>query len=266
MTAWLTSLPSWLLFIIVFAAGIGTCELGRWIQARQEKKGMPGKTGSMGSFVGAMLGLLAFMLGITFSITSSRFGERKKLVIEQARVLSACYLRTSFIPEKQKLATRRLLAEYINLLVDVSQSKNAQGTVQRLEVLNKLIWNETASLAQENMDSEIKTMFIRSANEALDVFEERKTVALVYRIPSTIWFALFALFILSMFVVGTEIGENKARRLINLPAMAAAFALVVVLIAEMDATSKSSRFKISQQPLIDVEQMIKEDLKTAVSY
>ena len=87
-----------------------------------------------------MLGLLAFMLGFTFSITASRFNDRRHLMIQQANNLGTCYLRTDFIPEKQKWETRKLFAQYMKMLVGVTTSANAHTTLQKLEGIQTQIW------------------------------------------------------------------------------------------------------------------------------
>src|SRR3954470_20827177 len=95
----ITSLPYWILFIIVTSIGMLTAEAGSWLHSVRQKKGIVDKDGSSGSLIGAMLGLLAFILGFTFSITASRYSDRKNIVVEQARTISNCYFRTSLIPD-----------------------------------------------------------------------------------------------------------------------------------------------------------------------
>lgn len=258
MVAVMSSIHPFLLFLLVFAVGILSAETGAWLIRRREKKVPREKDGQVGSMVGALLGLLAFMLGFTFSITASRFSERKHLVVDQARAIATCYLRTSLIPEKQKQETRKLLSRYTDLLVAAPNSSMAD--LSELEAIQTQIWRQTASLRDENMDSPLRSLYISSVNEVLDIFGERKTVVLVFRIPGAIWAALILLYVLGMFIVGTEIGSFKLRRSLNVPIMTAAFATIVTLIAAMDASSRRGHFTVSQQALIDVQKMIREDL------
>jgi hypothetical protein len=218
----------------------------------------------MGSLMGALLGLLAFILGITFSITASRYSERKHLVVDQAKAIGTCYLRTDFLPEKQKIQTRRLFDEYIDLLIGTSRSPSFEKNISRLEALQAQIWQQTASLKDEKMDSPLRSLYVSSVNNVLDIFGERKTVVFIFRIPGAVWIILLLLFVFSMFVAGLEISSFKLRRNINVPIMTAAFALIVVLISSMDASTKPGHFTVSQQPLIDVQHMIKEETSHGV--
>lgn len=259
MAAFITSISPWLLFLITLLIGIGGAEAGAGIVRRREKKNGKEKEASVGSLLGAMLGLLAFMLGFTFSITASRYSERKHLVVDQAKVIGTCYLRTSLVPEKQKQQTRKLLAQYIDLLVGSPNASIIEKNNERLEALQMQIWEQTASLKDENMDSPLRSLYVSSVNEMIDIFGERKTVVLTFRIPGVIWIVLFLLYFLSLFVVGLEVSSYKIRRSLNVPIMTSAFALIVVLIAAMDASTRKGHFTVSQQPLIDVQQMIRND-------
>lgn len=257
---WITTLPPWLLLLITVVIGVLAAELGVRLAHDKTPKVKKEGAASVGTLVGAMLGLLAFMLGFTFSITASRFGDRKALVVSQSKAIGTCYLRTSFLPERQKAETRKLLREYVDILVQMKNYKDLDKDIGRMERIHLLIWDQTASLAKEDMDSELRSLFVSSVNEVIDIFGERKTVALVFRIPGVLWTSLFLLFILSMFVVGYEIGSYSNRRILDTPLMATAFALIVVLIANMDSTRGVQRFRVSQQPLIEVQQMMRDSI------
>ena len=259
MATLITSLPSWLLFILTLAIGLCAAEAGVLLVKRREKKGIKDREASVGSLVGALLALLAFMLGFTFSITASRFNERKHLVVDQSNAIGTCYLRTDLIPEKQKLETRKLLNEYINLLIGATDAPDIKINTSSIEALQMEIWKQASSLKDEAMYAPLRSLYIASVNQVIDIFGERKTVVLTFRIPGAIWAALFMLYILSLFVVGLEVSSYKNRRSLNVPIMTAAFSLIVVLIAAMDASHKKGQFTLSQQPLIEVQQMMREN-------
>ena len=254
-------MPPWALFLLTTIIGVLAAEVGiQLAQKRRQKESKKGEVASAGSLVGALLGLLAFMLAFTFSITASRFSDRKVLVVEQAKAIGTCYLRTSFLPERQKQESRKLLREYTDRLVQMKSYSDLEKDIARMEAIHILIWNQTASLAQEKMDSELRALYVTSVNEVIDIFGERKTVTLVFRIPAALWTALFLLYLLSMFVVGYEIGSYGRRIKLDTPIMAAAFALVVILIADMDSIKGARRFRISWQPLIETRQSMNDSI------
>ena len=82
---WISRLPLWSVFVLTFAICLGAVEAGAALArfaVRWSKETEP--EAPLGSLVGAVLGLLAFILAFTFGITASRFDARKQLVLEEA--------------------------------------------------------------------------------------------------------------------------------------------------------------------------------------
>lgn len=86
--------------------------LGRWWQDR-----MPGEQeGPTGMLVGALLGLMAFMLAVTMGMAADRFDARRGLVLAEANAdLQAAYLQAEYLPEADTEELRALLREYAPL-------------------------------------------------------------------------------------------------------------------------------------------------------
>jgi len=253
-----TALPSWALFGVIVVVCVIFSEIGAVIGIKRKTIKPNEPDNVIGAAVGAMLGLLAFMLGFTFSLTEARFGERKHLVIEQANAIGTCYLRAGLIPETQKVAMRRYLKDYLEGLLKLNQQHDTTS-IARLEDIHLQMWQQATSLVNQDMDTQIRALFISSLNAVLDLAEEREIVALVFRIPDIFWVSLFLLSVFSMFSFGYQTGMSGMRRIVATPLLAGAFALVFMMIADMDSID-NRRFKISQKPLIDTLKMMKKNV------
>ena len=251
----INALPAWALFLLIVMICMLSAKAGTKVAQHRVREGKKEPDAPVGTAVGAILGLLAFMLGFTFSLTESRFGKRNDLVIREANAISTCYLQTSFLPEKQKLATRAYFKEYIEILVQPNVGTINKKALARLDELHLLMWNQAVSLMQTEMDWGIRSLYISSLSNMIDLTGERKIVGLVFRIPDIIWTSLFLLCAFSMFAIGYQIGTYHTRRTFGIPLLAAAFAIVMVLIAEMDSTG-GGRFKVNLQPLREVREMM----------
>lgn len=255
IASFFTSIPSWALFGFIVVIGVLTTELGSFVGRRKFQSGKKEPEAPIGTAVSAVLGLLAFMLGFTFSITSSRFADRKSLAISQANAISVSYLRAGLIPEKQRIPIRKLYREYTELLLQLNDPDEVDRGLSRMDDIHNLLWEQTISLEKENLDSEIRSLFISSVNEIMQLAEERKTVALVFRIPNALWTSLLLLTAMSMFAFGYQTGMNGSRRIFAFPLLPIAFGLVIVLIADMDSTA-ARRFQVSQEPLKNLQKMM----------
>src|SRR5688572_13193890 len=116
------SMPPLLLFVLIVVCYGLTVGIGFFFGYQRFQQGFEDPGSPLATAVSAILGLLAFMLGFTFSLTWSRFVKRNILVISQAKALLVCHLRTSWLPEKQKQELRRLFYEYINILIQLQPS------------------------------------------------------------------------------------------------------------------------------------------------
>ena len=52
----------------------------------------------LSSFQGAMMGLLALLLGFSFALAESRFETRRHLVVEESNAIDTTYLRSQMLP------------------------------------------------------------------------------------------------------------------------------------------------------------------------
>ncbi len=254
----LNMLPLWALFVLTLLICVGAVEAGTVLARislwhRKEKD----PEGPLGSFVGSLLGLLAFILAFTFGITANRFDSRKQLVLEEANAIGTTYLRAGLLPPTQGLESRRLLREYADLRLN-GTTDNIGETLKKSEVIHAQLWSQAKSLVQADMDSEIRSLFIATLNELIDLHQSRLTVGLQYRIPGTVWLAVYLLSLLSMLAVGYQVGMSGSRRAYGTPVLAAAFSLVILMIADIDRPG-AGLIRVSQQPIADVQQMMLRD-------
>ena len=211
----------------------------------------------LGSVVGAVLGLLAFILAFTFGMAASRFEARKQLVLEEANAIGTTYLRAGLLPQTQGLEVKRLLREYAEVRLN-RQFESIQELLKKSEAIHGRLWSQTELLVHEDMDSELRSLFVASLNELIDLHQSRKTVGLQYHIPGTVWFVLYLLSALSMLSVGYQVGMSGLRRLRGTPVLVTSFSLVIVMIADIDRPSEGF-VRVGQQPIADVRQMILDD-------
>jgi hypothetical protein len=67
---------------------------------------------------GALFGLLALLLGFTFSMALNPFDQRKQLVVQEANAIGTTYLRSGLLPEPDRSAVAGLLRSYVDARLD----------------------------------------------------------------------------------------------------------------------------------------------------
>jgi hypothetical protein len=104
-------------------------------------------------------------------------------------------------------------------------------------------------------NQEITSIFIESLNDVIDFHTKRVTVALMYRIPTTIWYALIFVTVLAMGAVGYQFGITGGRSTIIIILLALTFSAVIYLIADIDR-SLTGAIRVSQRPMIELQKKI----------
>lgn len=83
---WIILVASIVLFLVATESGF---RIGR----RAQTGAGEGSRSEIGTLQGAMLGLLALLLGFTFSMAMSRFEARKQLVLDESNAIGTTFLR-----------------------------------------------------------------------------------------------------------------------------------------------------------------------------
>jgi hypothetical protein len=248
----LDAIPLWGLFLIgsllLWLAMEGGYRLGKWRHARYpDERDQP-----VGAMVASILGLLALVLGFTFSLAASRFDARRMAVLEEANAIGTTHLRARLLPEPQRTEVARLLREYVNVRVRGVQEGQAAELISHSETLHELLWTQATAAAERDSGSIMTGVFIQSLNEVIDLHAKRVLVGMRSRIPVVIWAGLFFLAMLSMSAVGYQSGLSGTRRSPAMQGLVLAFALVLLLIADLDR-GQEGLLRVSQQAMIDLQ-------------
>jgi hypothetical protein len=252
ITAPLDVIPLWALFLalctLLFAAVEGGYRLGAWRRSRvSDEKEQP-----VAAMVASILGLVALVLGFTFSLAASRFDARRLAVLEEANAIGTTYLRARLLPEPQRTEVAKLLQEYVAVRVRGIQEEHAVEAIARSEALHEMLWKQASTAAELNPGSFMTGLFVQSLNDVIDLHAKRVLVGIRSRIPLVIWVGLFGLAVLGMAAVGYQAALSVTRRSPAMLGLVLAFATVLLLIADLDR-GQEGLLQVSQQSLIDLQ-------------
>jgi hypothetical protein len=243
---------------VLLAVSVGI-RLGTLVKpSSQSDKATPGPV------IGATLGLLAFMLAFTFNMTSSRFDERKHLLVEEMSDIGTTYLRAGLLAEPYATDSKALLRKYVGVRVQIVNDPKTllKGIARSTQIQNEL-WAIVLKMSVDPHGNEYRRLYIQSLNDMMDMQSKRVADALYYRIPGAIWLGLFTITFLAMVAVGYQFGQSKQHHpLINLM-LAIAFSSVIVLIADLDRESQGL-IRVNQQPLFSLQKQLEGSVNKPV--
>src|SRR5512139_3028637 len=128
-------------------------ELGFRIKGRTRPGSDTIEKADIALILGAVLTLLALLLGFTYAMSEGRFETRRQLVVEEANAIGTTYLRAKALPEPRSSEIQELLRQYTALRVEfVNMLDYAPDKIhevdKRSKELHTLIWSHAAALAK----------------------------------------------------------------------------------------------------------------------
>jgi hypothetical protein len=126
--------------------------------------------------------------------------------------------------------------------------------------LHDQLWSQVTDLSEQYKDSVLFGLYTQALNDVIDLHTKRVTVALQYRIPSSIWLALYFLTILAMAAVGYHFGISGSGNYWISLLLAFAFSAIILLIADLDRPLEGL-LKVNQKPMIELQQQLSSSAK-----
>lgn len=226
-------------------------ELGFRLGRRRATSSDVEKESSVGAMVSASLALLALLMAFTFSSAASRNEVRRSVFLDEVNAIGTVYLRTRVLPAATREEARVLLREYAEVRVRAAQTGNVQPAIRRSVEIQTQLWEPAAKLAEQNPGSVVLSLYLQALNEMFNLHTTRLVQSLRVRIAPILWVVIGAITALSMGAMGYQTGLGGNRRPRSMPAFAVAFALMVLLIVDLDRP-QGGWIRVSQDALIEL--------------
>ena len=248
----LNFLPLWVNYILVVLLIILAIRSGMFFARRRKKSGEIDDDSSINTLVGATLGLLAFILAFTFSLSSSRFDARKNFLLEEVNSIETSWLRAGLVESPIKEQLKKELEEYTAIRIfGIDNPEQIQEVLEKSQNIQSNIWVLITNLTQsDNGNHVINGLLISSVNDMFDFQTKRVSKSLIDKIPGFIWGALFLLVFIAMFEVGYLLGRAETSNWVLIFALSMAFSAMIIIIVDLD--SVTGFITINSQVLYDM--------------
>lgn len=209
---WLDGSALWqigigLLIAMALAAGLGHV-LRKWRRRKRAAESTDGE----GYVVSAVLGLLALLMGFTFSLAIDRFEARRGLVLEEANAIGTTYLRAQLLEAPHRARISRMLVDYTDNRIALAQAPRERlGPL--VAINDRLItdlWTATAAAWPTIKGLDFSSAFLESMNAVIDLDAARK-VARAARVPVEVFLVLVIYVIAAAGVLGYTLADQRGR-------------------------------------------------------
>lgn len=199
--------PPWMLSLAVFLLLIALLFFGAFLRRLKAHSGrdLHDDDNTFENLsASATLGLLALLLGFSFSLALDRFDVRRSMTMQEANAIGSLYLRSQLMDEPYRTRFARLLRGYTAHRIEIARVADAEiqwRLSARTEQYRRRLRAMTLEAIRPLYNSEFGAAFTESVNETLNIGATRKAAR-----RATIPARVLATLLLYMAVTATVLG------------------------------------------------------------
>lgn len=236
------------LLLLLLALEVGV-QLGQFIARRHAPT--DGQKSSVNFATAGMMGLLAFLLGVSLSMASDRYQQRRDSVLAEANAIGTAWLRATVATGAEGEAMQRLLRDYTETRIAVVRGSSDPAEVDRLNQRTNSIQNELWQMARtvaERSPTPISGLLLSSLNEMIDLsLTNRRNFT--SHVPAYVLRLLLTVSVFAVGAVGYGFGLVGSRQPGLSVLLLGVWTLAIVLIIDIDRP-QSGEVRIDPAPLV----------------
>ena len=160
---------------------------------------------------GMLIGLLGLLLAFTFSMSNTRFDERRHLIVEESNVIGTAILRTDIYPDSIRRVLRAALSDYVEARIGHYDARRdfekVMSEFRRGQELSANVWRIAANYSKNDDATTRTSQLIPALNAMIDITSTR-LAASEGTIPDSIMYFLFVLCACTSFLMGYDQGTK----------------------------------------------------------
>lgn len=231
-------------------------ELGYRLGAPAQDQVSESYKSHVNSISGSLLGILALLLGFTFSLSLQRYDSRSEAVVHEANAIGTTYLRADFLPEALRDEVKALLREYMDLRVttgqvDLTQHERLRSMAVDTGRLHSKLWDYARQAAELDPNPVRTGLFIQTLNDLIDNYSQRDA-ELARHVPELVLTLLYVTFVMTGAVVGYATGLSGHRASMVTHILAVLIVILVFIILDLDRPQRGL-IQVSQKSMLDLQ-------------
>jgi hypothetical protein len=224
-------------FAVVLPLSLLVLGLGYYLASHSRRPESSGHDWAFGVGQAAIFGLIALILGFSFSFAAGRYEARNGLVVTEADAIRTAYLRAGFLRPDRAAAFRAILLDYTRTRLEtyalVGDVRAESRSIATSDAQQGRLWALAAATARRDPRSPFFVDLTRSVIELIDVSEEQET-ALNNHVPRDVLSIVLLSTLAGAFLLGLTFGRAKSRNTVLAVIFCVLFAATVFTIVDLD--------------------------------
>jgi hypothetical protein len=198
--------------------------------------------------VSSVLGLLALLMGFTFSMAIDRYDARRIAVLDEANAIRTAYLQAQLLeaPHRQRLS--ELLVHYLDNRIVLANASEPQTQARLLAINDRIItdlWSAEAAAFDSIKTLDFSSSTVEAMNRLIEMDTTRKAARMA-RVPAEVFALLFFYYIVTAGFLGYTVRKLRGR--VSIGILLFLFALALLATVDIDRPV-SGGFHESQAPM-----------------
>lgn len=251
----LYGINEWLLFVVILGILYSCAEIGFQYGHRFDHRTTPEIHSHVATVEGALLGLLALLLGFAFAMAVSRYESRKQVVLEEANDLETTFLRAQLLPAKYAKPAMEILEQYVQTRLDALRAGSHVDQINQLQEKTKQLqiqlWAIARAAAKDDPNEVTTGYFIESLNHLIDDHTKR-SIAMKNHVPEVILYLLLVVASFTISVTGYSSGLRRKRLKALRLIMTLLIAATLIVIIDLDRPRRGL-IQVSEESFVNLQ-------------
>lgn len=251
--------------VIILLAGIMAIaiETGYRIGMRDMHRTSELSRNQINTIQSSLLGILALMMGFTFSIALDRYNSRSSAEVAEANAIGTAYLRSELLPDSVRPQIQDAIKQYVSVrmqssTISLDQQTERQALLNRAVELQASLWDQAIQVSTSDPNPVTSGLFLQSLNELIDNYSIR-LAEIDRHIPELVLVLLYCAFIVTGGMIGYTAGLANHRPAFATYIMVMLIILLLFMIIDLDRP-RSGIIRVSQQGMIELNETINNDM------
>lgn len=252
---WLLSAPLALIGLVLYGAMIIAAFAGWRLRVRNGVADASRSHNEEGYIVSSVMGLLALLVGFTFSLSIDRFDARKQMVLAESNAIGTTYLRTQLLPEPHRTRLSALLRDYTDNRIVLAREARSAVPSQALNRSDQFVidlWKATVAAFPAMDGRPLSSAYISSMNEMIDMDAARQQSRRSH-VPLEVFLMLIVYQVIAAAVLGYVLAGRRGRTTAAL--LLVLFGGTLLLVIDIDRPM-SGGITEDQRPMLQLQQMM----------
>jgi hypothetical protein len=214
-------------------------ELGRRFGLRQTAKSGTAARAGVGVVDSVVYAVLSLLLGFTFAGATSRFDQRRNLVVEEVGATSTAWARLDALPAEPQTTVRTAFRRYVDLVIDSYAHGKPIGSREELRQYATLtaaqndLWARAVAACLAPGGEPARMLVLPGLNEMFDAVD-RERLARRLHPPNVIWIMLGVSAFAAALFAGYSMSSGATRNWLHIIGVATTISIVTYVIIDLE--------------------------------